>query len=281
MSLHLVPYVFLKLSLHLIVIHIIEKFVFGLLLHSHELGFSTVALTVDMLHDLVIGGELLSVLGHDAIHSVNSSISSELLEVGDVDKIRNVRVEDHVVSHADFSFNILIMLALADSVGQTPASASFAIWTRHFLLLRLIDGLVPTHIHKCLLIKELLPLVADHLLTKGLDAKAGIRLDEHGAYWKLTTLFHLSQILVMLRPMLWVRNFVHILAHQILEFSLTHGFGEISELFLSNIHLPSLEKRMVNLLLLLLGLRIDSDPVKVFRSVRVHLLSFLFWKFLN
>ena len=87
MSLHLVPDVLLKLSFHLIVIHVIEQFVVGLLLHSHELGFPTMALAVDMLHDLIIGGEFLSVLGHDTIHSINGSISSEFLELCDMEKV--------------------------------------------------------------------------------------------------------------------------------------------------------------------------------------------------
>ena len=204
MSLHLVPDVFLKLSLHLIVVHIVEKLVVGLLLHSHELGFPTMALAIDMLHDLIIGGELLSVLGHDAIYSIDSSISSELLELWDVEKVRNIRMEDHIVGHANASLVILIMLAFAHPVGQTPASASFAIWTRHFLLLRLVDALVPTHINKGLLVKELLPLIADHLLTKGLNTEARTRLDEHGADRELTTTLHLSQVLVVLRPVLWV-----------------------------------------------------------------------------
>ena len=77
------------------------------------------------------------------------------------------------------------MLALAHPVWQAPTSAFLSIWTRHFLLLRLVDGLVPTHIDKGLLVKELLSLIANHLLTKGLNAEASIRLDQHGAYWEL------------------------------------------------------------------------------------------------
>ena len=162
------------------------------------------ALTVDMLHDLVIGGKLLSVLSHDTIHSIDSSVGSELLELWDVEKVCNIRVEDDVVGHADTSLVILIMLALAHPVGQAPTSASFAIWTRHFLLLRLVDSLVPTHIDKGLLVKELFSCIANHLLTKRLYAEASIRLDKHGAYWELTALLHLSQVLIVLWPMLWV-----------------------------------------------------------------------------
>ena len=113
-------------------------------------------------------------------------------------------MEDNVVGHANTSLVILIMLALTHPIWQTPTSSSFAIWTCHFLLLRLINSLVPTHIYEGLLVKELLPCIADHLLTEGLDAEASIRLDKHGAHWELTALLHLSQVLIVLWPMLWV-----------------------------------------------------------------------------
>ena len=72
------------------------------------------------------------------------------------------------------------------------------------MLLRFVNQLMEAHIDECLLVKELLVLVADHLLGKGLDTEASIWLDELCADGKLTALLHLSQILIMFRPMLGV-----------------------------------------------------------------------------
>ncbi len=47
------------------------------------------------------------------------------------------------------------------------------------------------HIDECLLVKELLVMVADHLLGKGLNAEAGVGLDKLCADGELTALFHL------------------------------------------------------------------------------------------
>ena len=63
---------------------------------------------------------------------------------------------------------------------------------------------MPAHIYEGLLVKKLLLSIADHLLASCLDTETGNRLDEFSAYWKFATLFHLSKVLVMLRPVFWV-----------------------------------------------------------------------------
>ena len=130
------------------------------------------ALALDMLHNLVIGGELLFVLGQAAIHTINGGISDEFLELWHVDEVGHITVEHHIVSHAKAALIIFIVLALAHTVGQAPASAALTIWLSHFLLLGFVNQLMPTHIDKGLLVKERLLLIADHLLASRLDAEA-------------------------------------------------------------------------------------------------------------
>ena len=49
-----------------------------------------------------------------------------------------------------------------------------------------------------------------------------------------------------------------------MELSVLHGLGELGQFLLADVHLPSFEERMVDLLLLFLGLRVDADAVEVF-----------------
>ena len=162
----------LKLRLTLAHVHVVDELVFSLNSNCHELGLSAMALALDMLHNLVIGGELLFVLGQAAIHTINGGISDEFLELWHVDEVGHITVEHHIVSHAKAALIIFIVLALAHTVGQAPASAALTIWLSHFLLLGFVNQLMPTHIDKGLLVKERLLLIADHLLASRLDAEA-------------------------------------------------------------------------------------------------------------
>ena len=141
------------------------------------------ALALDVLHDLVIGGEFLSVLSEDTVNTIDGGISDEFLELWHVDEVGYISVEHHVVSHAEISVVILVVLAFADSIGQTPGGAALAIWLLDLFLLRLVDKLVPTHIDKGLLIEERLLVITDHLLCGGLDAETVVWLDELCANW--------------------------------------------------------------------------------------------------
>ena len=131
---------------------------------------------------------------------------------------------------------------------------------------------MPAHIYEGLLVKELLLSIADHLLASCLDAETGNRLDEFSAHWKFATLFHLTKVLVMLRPVFWVGYLVNIISHEVVELSLFHRFRELLQLLLADVHLFSLNKRVIDLVLLFLGFGRQSNPVEVFRGVRVHLL---------
>lgn len=75
------------------------------------------ALALDVLHDLVIGGEFLSVLSEDTVNTIDGGISDEFLELWHVDEVGHISVEHHVVSHAEISVVILVVLAFADSIG--------------------------------------------------------------------------------------------------------------------------------------------------------------------
>ena len=159
-------------------------------------------LTIDVLHDFVVGAQLLFVLGKNTIHAVNSCVRHELLKLWHRNKVSHIRIEHHVVGHAYNLLVILIMFSLADSVRQTPRRSSLAIWPRYLLSLRLVDAIVPAHIDKGLLVEELLLLITDELLGKSLDAKAANRLDKHRADRQLASLLHLSQVLIVLGPVL-------------------------------------------------------------------------------
>ena len=55
-----------------------------------------------------------------------------------------------------------------------------------------------------------------------------------------------------------------------LEFRLFHGLRKALQLLFADIHLLALEERVVDLVLLLLGLGVQPDPVEVLGGVRVH-----------
>ena len=228
------------------------------------------ALAIDMLHDLVVGTKFLLVCSHHAVYSINRCVCYELLEVWHLSKVCHIRVENHVVSHANVSVDVLVVLALADSVGEAPGSSFLAVGLDHLLALRLVDTIVVAHVDEGLLVEELLLEVADHLLSESLDTKASGGLDEFGANGQLTTLLHLTQVLIMLRPMLRVRDLIDIFAHQVLEFCLIHSLGELIKFFGADVHLLSLVEGMVNLFVFLFGLGVDSNPIEVFGGVGVY-----------
>lgn len=123
---------------------------------------------------------------------------------------------------------------------------------------------MPTHIDKSLLVKELLLLVADHLLSESLDAEARVWLDQHGAHGHLTTFFHLSEILVVLGPVLGIRDLIHVLAHEVLKLCGLHSLRELLELAVRDVHFATFKERMVHLVPLLFTLGVHADPVEVF-----------------
>ena len=107
--------VFLEFGLHLGRIHILQQLVVDVGLDGHELGADTLA--VDVLHDLVITGELFLVSSHDSVAAINSRIRHELLEVNVVHKPSHVSIEHNIVSHAHAFFVVLVVLSLRDAVG--------------------------------------------------------------------------------------------------------------------------------------------------------------------
>ena len=196
--------VFLQLCLRFVHVHIVNQLVVRLGSHSHQLWLATVSLAIDMLHDFVIGAKLLLVRRHHTIHTIYRCVSYKLLEVRHLNEVANIRMEHNIVSHANLAIDVLVVLALADAVREPPRCASFAIRLGDFLPLWLINSIVIANVNKGLLVEELLLEVADHLLTEGLDTEASIRLDQLSANGKLTALLHLSQVLIVLWPMLWV-----------------------------------------------------------------------------
>ena len=267
--------VLLKLRLLLVDVHVVKKIIIGILrADSHELGLATMTLAVNVLHNLVIGTQLFSVLGEDAVHAIDSCVSNELLEVLHNDEVGNIRVKDYIVSHANSTIVVLIVLSLTDSVWETPRGSTFAIGLDNLCAFRFIKKLMPADIDEGLLVEELLLVVTDHLLGSSLDTEAADGLDKFGTNWQLTSFLHLAQVLIMLWPMFRIRDFIDILAHEILEFSLGHSFSELVEFFMTNVHLFSLDEGMVDLLLLFFGFWIHANPVEVFRCVRIHFLLF-------
>ena len=123
---------------------------------------------------------------------------------------------------------------------------------------------MPAHIDKCLLVEELLLLVTDQLLGESLDTEASIRLDQGRTNGQLSSLLHFSEVLIMFWSVLGVGDLIDVVAHQAVELSFLHGLGELGQLLLADVHLPSFEERMVDLLLLFLRLRVHADAVEVF-----------------
>ena len=68
----------------------------------------------------------------------------------------------------------------------------------------------------------------------------------------------------MFWPVLGVGDLIDVVAHQVMELSVLHSLCELCQLLLADVHLPSFEERMIDLLLLFLGLRVDADAVEVF-----------------
>jgi hypothetical protein len=73
------------------------------------------ALALEVLHDLVVGGALLLVLGEDAVHAVDGRVSHEFLEVrGLQQEVPDVHAEYHVESRYQVAFAVLVVSALRD-----------------------------------------------------------------------------------------------------------------------------------------------------------------------
>ena len=164
--------VFLELGFALIHVHIVDQLVTGLHAHSHQLRLASVTLALNVLEDLVVGGDLLLVLSQDSVAAIDGRVCDELLELGHVDKVRHVAMEHHIVSHAYIVLLVSVVLAFTDAVGQAPRGSFLAVGLGDFLALRLLDQLVPAHVHKRLLVEERFLVIADHLLGEGLDAEA-------------------------------------------------------------------------------------------------------------
>ena len=139
------------------------------------------------------------------------------------------------------------------------------------MALWLVDTIVIAHIDKGLLVEELLLKVTDHLLSVGLDTEASIRLDELCTNGQLTALLHLTQVLIVLWSMLRVGDLINILAHKVLELCFVHSLGELIKFLGTDVHLLSLVEGMVDLFFLILGLRVDSNPIEVFGCVGIHI----------
>ena len=74
----------------------------------------------------------------------------------------------------------------------------------------------------------------------------------------------------MLGSVLRVRDLINVVAHQIVELGMLHRLGKLVELLPRDVHLAALVQRVVNLVLLLLGLWSEANAVEVFRCVGVH-----------
>ena len=196
--------ILLQLGLCLAHVHVVKKFVICFNFDSHELWLASMTLALDMLHDLVIGGQLFFVYSQHPIDTVDGCVCDELLEVGLHDEVGHVSVEHNVVGHANFFVIVLVVLAFTDTVRKSPTCSFSAIGLGHFFPLRLVNQLMEAHIDKGLLVKELLLDITDHFLGESLYAKACIWLDQFGADGHLTALLHLSQVLIVLGTMLWV-----------------------------------------------------------------------------
>ena len=90
----------------------------------------------------------------------------------------------------------------------------------------------------------------------------------------------------MLWSVLRIRDLINIITHHCLELRGAHSLRKLLELLLADVHLLALDERVINLLLLLLGLRVHPNPVEIFRCVRIHFdccslnipYRFYFWK---
>ena len=154
--LHFLANFFLKLGLLLIDINIVEEFVFCCHFDCHELRLPAVTLAIDMLHDFVVRTQLFLVLCQHTVHAIDGGVSYKLLELGHPDEVGNVGAEDYIVSHADGTLVILIVLSFADTVGQAPRDAFFAVGADLLNLVRLVDRIMPRYVHEGLLVEELL-----------------------------------------------------------------------------------------------------------------------------
>ena len=172
MGLHLLVDIALQLCLLLVHIDVVKQRVVTLDTYSHQLWLASMSFTIDMLHNLVIGAQLLFVLSQAAIYTIDGCICHEFLEVSLSNELGDVRVENYIVSHADSTTVVLVVLALTHSVGQAPRGASLAVRADLLPAIWLLDKLVPADIHEGLLVEELLLLVTHHLLCTCLDTEA-------------------------------------------------------------------------------------------------------------
>lgn len=68
----------------------------------------------------------------------------------------------------------------------------------------------------------------------------------------------------MLGPVLGIGDFLHIVAHHILELFGLHGLGELGQLLAVHVEFFAFEERVIHLFLLLCALGIHTNPVEVF-----------------
>lgn len=114
----------LKLRFLLAEVHISEQFV---LLSGGRLDHHLVrslALALNVLEDLVIGGHLFPVFRNDFVNAINGGVRAKLFEFGvKLTKLCDVSVKNAIVGHAQRTFSVLVWFAFRDTVGQGPSLA--------------------------------------------------------------------------------------------------------------------------------------------------------------
>ena len=135
-------------------------------------------LALNVLHDLVIRGDLLFLISKHSIDSINRCIRHKLLEIRVENKLPNIWMKHNIVCHAQSSLVVLIVLSLAHSVGELPCRSLFTIWLDLGFLHRLINRVMEADIDEGLLVEEGLLEIVHELLSSRLDTESSCRLDQ-------------------------------------------------------------------------------------------------------
>lgn len=138
------------------------------------------------------------------------------------------------------------MTILRDRIGHLPGIARLAIlgdklagWFH--------DVLMHADVDECLLIEILLVDIADQLLSSGFDAECSHGLDQLSADGQIASVLQLSQVGLVLRLVLGVGDFLHVVVHDGLELVLLHRSSERLQLLLAHVHLLAFEEGVIDL----------------------------------
>lgn len=185
-------------------------------------------------------------------------------------------MKHNIVSHADCSFQVLIVLSFTDAIRQLPAHALFSIRFSYWLLVRLVYIFVPAHINEYLLVEEGLFDITHHSFRHSLNTKASFRLNKVCSSRHFILFFHFQKVSVLFISELWIWDFINILTHDILKFRFSHGFSKSREFLMWHIHLFSFNKRMIDFFSIFKHFLtlVDFNAVKIFGRVGVDHRSF-------